>query len=88
VKLAERSRDIGVHLALRQRPARPAYLDYPYTSEEPAFTFWDDHKHQIWAFVIASTLLYGAHAFWSMIASWPCGEERLPKIEMGRPDEL
>ena len=48
----------------RTRPARPAYLDYPYRAPEPAFSWWDDYKHYIWGIVIAAVVFFGAYAIW------------------------
>jgi hypothetical protein len=47
---------------LRQHPRRPAYLDYPYTSDRPAYTFWDDHKHHIWPLIIGAILTFGGYS--------------------------
>jgi hypothetical protein len=48
--------------AMRQLPRRPSYLDYPYTSDEPGFSFWDDHKHQIWPIIIAAIITFGGYS--------------------------
>jgi hypothetical protein len=57
--LSERRKSVR-HI-LRERPPRPAYLDYPYTSPEPAFSFWDDNRQYVWGLVIAAIVAFGGY---------------------------
>jgi hypothetical protein len=49
---------------MRRSLPRPAYLDYPYTTPEPAFTWWDDYKHYVWTIIIVAAVVFGAYAIW------------------------